>query len=64
LRKWKHLVAEFQGVTTLIPQCYFEFLAKEEGQCFLVGFCDASARAYAAVIYSKIEEVLALQSTL
>ena len=42
-------------MTTLIPRCYFELLAKEEGHCSLIGFCDASAGAYAAVVYLRIE---------
>ena len=55
LIKWKRLVSEFQRVATSIPRCYFELLAKEEGQCSLIGFCDASAGAYAAVVYLRIE---------
>ena len=50
LIKRKRLVSEFQGVTTSIPRCYFELLAIEEGHCSLIGFCDASAGAYAAVL--------------
>ena len=55
LIKWKRLVSEFQGVTTSIPRCYFELLSIEEGHCSLIGFCDASAGAYAAVVYLRVE---------
>ena len=55
LTKWKQLVSGFQGVATSIPRCYFEPLATEGSCCSLVGFCDASAGAYAAVVYLRIE---------
>ena len=54
LIKWKQLASEFQGVTS-IPRCYFELLAIEEGHCSLIGFCNASAGAYAAVVYLRVE---------
>ena len=55
LTKWKRLVLGFQGVATSIPRCYFKLLAKEGSHCSLMGFCDASAGAYAAVVYLRIE---------
>ena len=42
-------------MTTSIPRCYFKLFAKEEGHGSLIGFCDASAGAYAAVVYLRIE---------
>ena len=38
----------------LIPHCYFGLLAREETHCSLIGFCDASAGVYAAVVYLRI----------
>ena len=49
LYKWKWLVSEFQGVTTSIPDVILSCCLKK------VGFCDASAGVYAAVVYLKIE---------
>ena len=46
-------------MTTSIPRCYFKLfqaIGQEEGHCSLIGFCDASAGAYAAVVYLRIEE--------
>ena len=40
---------------TSIPRCYFELLAIEEGHCSLIGFCNTSAGAYAAVVYLRVE---------
>ena len=42
-------------MTTSISRWYFELLVKEEGQCSLIGFYDASAGAYAAIVYLHIE---------
>ena len=39
----------------LIPHCYFGLLAREETHCSLIGFCDASAGVYTAVVYLRIE---------
>jgi len=55
LARWKWLVSGFQGVITSVPRCYFGLLGKEGNCCSLVGFCDASAGAYAAVVYLRIE---------
>ena len=55
LTKWKQLVSGFQGVATSISRCHFELLAKEGSCCSLIGFCDASAGAYAVVVYLRIE---------
>jgi hypothetical protein len=38
-----------------IPRCYFNRVAAEEYTASLEGFCDASVRVYAAVVYLKIE---------
>ncbi len=55
LRKWKSLVSTFQGVSIAIPRLYFHLLESEAGTYNLQGFCDASAGAYAAVVYIKAE---------
>jgi len=55
LIKWKRFVSGFQGLATSIPRCYFGLLAKDGSCCSLVGFCDASMGAYAAVVYLRSE---------
>lgn len=42
-------------MTTSIPRCYFELLAKEEDHCSLIGFCDASVGTHTTVVYLRIE---------
>ena len=49
LAEWSHLIKMMQGSTTIsIPRCYNPW---PFGAAQLVGFCDASAKAYAAVVY-------------
>ena len=55
LSKWKQLVSGFRGAAMSIPRCYFGLLTGKETHCSLIGFCDASAGAYAAVVYLRIE---------
>ena len=38
-----------------IPRCYSWSLDKASSKHSLFGFCDASSRAYAAVVYVRIE---------
>ena len=55
LSKWKSLVTGFHSVMVTIPRCYSWSLSKSSGKYTLFGFCDASSRAYAAVVYMRIE---------
>ena len=54
LEEWKGLLSALQGPESLaIPRCYFNGPTKSVG---LIGFCDASAKAYAAVVYLRLED--------
>eukprot|EP00731_Ephydatia_muelleri_P005900 Em0003g148a len=54
LLKWKVLLSRMKEPLLLqIPRCYFHGV-EEPHSCELVGFCDASQRAYAAVVFMKI----------
>ena len=56
LNKWRALVSSLQEVQPLtIPRCYFESLSLPVSSYRLLGFCDASKSAYAAVVYLLIE---------
>ena len=56
LRKWSQLLSSLQGPESLvIPRCYFSDVPDCPKSVRLVGFCDASAKAYAAVVYLRIE---------
>ena len=53
LEKWKSLIDSLQGNPPLaIPRFYFDLSISDS--CDLCGFCDASAAAYAAVVYLVI----------
>ena len=49
LYKWRSLVSNFQAIS--IPRCYLS--SSEDTTNQLIGFCDASANAYAAVVYLR-----------
>ena len=53
LLKWKMLLSRMKEPLLQIPRCYFHGV-EEPHSCELVGFCDASQRAYAAVVFMKI----------
>jgi len=56
LNKWWVLVSSLQqGVPLTIPRCYFDSLSIPVTSCRLMGFCDASKAAYAAVVEHKIQ---------
>ena len=55
LREWDQLLSLLQGLESLvIPRCYFSDIPDCPKPVRLVGFCDASAKAYAAVVYLRI----------
>ena len=55
LKEWTRLYAALQGAESLmIPRCYLNGL-DPPNSVRLVGFCDASAKAYAAVVYLRLE---------
>ena len=52
LKEWKELVADLsEGKPISAPRSYFDRVDKNPTAITLCGFCDASTRAYAAVIY-------------
>ena len=54
LKKWNGLLLGLrQSQPLYVPRCYFHGLDKPTS-CNLVGFCDASKTAYAAVVYLKM----------
>ena len=56
LKEWNALLADLKQAKSLsIPRCYSN--RQEESLCTyrLCGFCDASVRAYAAVVYLTVE---------
>ena len=55
-QQWESLIAGLQGGPPIsIPRVCFSGSYRQIKTCHLYGFCDASARAYAAVIYMVIE---------
>lgn len=58
LSGWKQLLAMIQNTQVItIPRCvYHGFDATRPAKFNLVGFCDASSKAYAAVVYARIED--------
>ena len=56
LREWNQLLSSLQGPESLvILRCYFSDIPDCPKSVRLVGFYDASAKAYAAVVYLRIE---------
>ena len=51
LAKWKYVLSRFQGTVMSVPRCYFDSAIDSVTLHSLHGFCDASAAAYAAVVY-------------
>ena len=56
LRKWQDLVSSLnQAQPMCIPRYYFEDTFPTDSVIRLHGFCDASKKAYAAVVYLSVE---------
>ena len=56
MREWKTLVADLKrGRPLSIPRCYLTGVEENEISYGLCGFCDASSRAYAAVVYLVLQ---------
>ena len=56
LERWKQLLStmkESRAIT--IPRCLFSDVSPPLNSVRLVGFCDASTKAYAAVVYLRLE---------
>jgi hypothetical protein len=54
LKKWSQLKMALSGPKTLtVPRQYFNFASSALKDIQLIGFCDASSKAYAAVVYIK-----------
>ena len=56
LAKWNCLLSSLEKSQPLcIPRCYFNnFTSSTSCTCSLVGFCDASQKAYAAVVFLRM----------
>ena len=53
--KWSQLLSMLKGARTIsVPRCVFQTTSPKNAR--LVGFCDASAKAYAAVVYLRLED--------
>ena len=56
LKGWKSLCAALQSADSItIPRCYQMITTRVIQTARLIGFCDASSKAYAAVVYLRIE---------
>lgn len=57
LREWENLSSSLQGTESLVlPRCYFNEVGDRPRSIRLIGFCDTSTKAYAAVVYLRIED--------
>ena len=54
-KKWEHLILDLENIeSTLIPRCYRGGIEEKVISHSLQGFCDASLKAYGAVVYLKM----------
>ncbi len=56
LEKWDQLLLMLKGAKAVtIPRCLYRDVSRPLQSARLVGFCDASTKAYAAVVYMRFE---------
>ena len=56
LENWNHLLMMLREAKTItIPRCIYGILSQPPESVRFIGFCDASAKAYAAVVYMRLE---------
>jgi hypothetical protein len=54
-KKWEHLILDLENIeSTMIPRCYQAGIEEKVLSYSLQGFCDASLKAYGAVVYLKM----------
>ena len=54
--RWNSLKSSLEeGQSISIPRCYFDGVLEQPVRCTLCGFCDASLKAYAGVVYLLLE---------
>lgn len=54
--RWNSLKSSLEeGQSISIPRCYFDSVLEQPVRCTLCGFCDASLKAYAGVVYLLLE---------
>ena len=54
-KKWEHLVLDLENIeSTLISRCYQAGIEEKVLSYSLQGFCDASLKAYGAIVYLKM----------
>ena len=54
LERWQTLLSSLRKAEPIyVPRCYFPKPGHQNSICKLIGFCDASVEAYAAVVYIK-----------
>ena len=56
LDTWNRLLAMVSDAKTItIPRCLYDNVSQPLKSARLIGFCDASSKAYAAVVYMRLE---------
>ena len=56
LEKWNHLSSQLEDPNVItIPRCLLTTLSQPIRSAKLIGFCDASTKAYACVVYLRLE---------
>ena len=61
LQNWESLVQMLREVKTVrILRCVYSAAAELSHSVRLIGFCDASSKAYAAVVYLRLEDELSV----